>query len=103
MKKDETYVGLDQDQYGGMTDIGRIIKDARAFGLIDEHETCAGWTAHHIERLWEKVQGRWGEYGFSVNRLPDGLKARYMALQEAAIAEARERGWNPDHDLQNET
>ena len=102
MKKDETYIGLDQDRYGGMTDIGRIIKDARAFGFIDDQETCAGWTAQNIERLWEKVQHRWGEYGFSVSHFPEDLRTRYVALQEAAIARAREHGWNPDHDLEDE-
>jgi hypothetical protein len=30
MKKDERYAGLDQDIQGGMTDIGRIVRDAQA-------------------------------------------------------------------------
>lgn len=102
MKKDETYVGLDQDIHGGMTDIGRIVRDAQAFGLIPDHETCAGWTAQGIEKLWERVQQCWREYGFSVSHFPAELRARYVALQESAIARAREQGWNPDLDLEDE-
>ncbi len=102
MRKDETYIGIDQDQFGGMTDIGRILRDAQAFGLIAETETGAGWTAQAIERLWEKVQQRWGEYGFSVQNFPDDIRARYLAIQEAAISRARSQGWDPDFDLEND-
>ena len=41
--KSDKYVGLDNDLFGGMTTIGKTIRDARVFGLIDETETCEGW------------------------------------------------------------
>jgi hypothetical protein len=39
------YVGIDKDTDGGMTVAGRIIRDARAFGIIPETGTCTGWDA----------------------------------------------------------
>lgn len=70
--------------------------------MIPVHETCAGWTAQNIEKLWEQVQQHWREYGFSVSRLPEELRIRYLALQESAIARARQHGWNPDQALEDE-
>lgn len=102
MKKDETYVGIDNDQFGGMTDIGRIIRDAWAFGLIPDTETCKGWQVQGIEKLWEKVQQSWGDYGFSVRNFPDDVRERYLAIHEAAINKAKTLGWNPDLDLEND-
>ncbi|MGI9212638.1 MAG: hypothetical protein ACR2HF_09205 [Methylococcaceae bacterium] len=102
MKKNDTYIGLDQDQYGGMTDIGRIVRDARAFGLIDEQETCAGWVAPAIEKLWINVQEYWREHGYSVAKLPEDVRTRYLKLQEAAVAKARHQGWNPDYELEDD-
>jgi hypothetical protein len=57
--KPTRYVGIDKDLYGGMTDPGRIIRDAWAFGLIPESETCAGWNAQAIGQLWEKTSAEW--------------------------------------------
>jgi len=102
MKKIEPYIGIHNDRYGGMTDIGRIIRDAWAFGLIPESETCAGWQAAGIEGLWEKVQETWERYGFSVRNFPDELSRRYLRIQEEAVARAKALGWNPDLDLENE-
>ena len=42
------YPGIDKDRYGGMTDIGRIIRDAWVFGLIPETETGIGWTYSRV-------------------------------------------------------
>ncbi len=36
------YAGTDKDIDGGMTVAGRIIRDAWAFGIIHETETCEG-------------------------------------------------------------
>ena len=52
MNPSKRYVGIDQDTSGGMTDTGRIIRDAWVFGLLPESETCAGWNSHAIEDLW---------------------------------------------------
>ena len=49
------YPGIHNDQYGGMTPTGSIIKDAWLFGILPETETCEGWTASGIQDLYEKV------------------------------------------------
>lgn len=41
----EPYAGIDKDIDGGMTAAGRIIRDAWAFDILPETETCAGWDA----------------------------------------------------------
>jgi hypothetical protein len=102
MKKDETYTGIHNDLFGGMTDIGRIIRDAWAFGLLAETETCEGWRAREIESLWEKVDQQWEKYGFSVGSFPDDLRQRYLRIQEEAVERAKSSGWNPDSDLESE-
>jgi hypothetical protein len=98
-RKNKTYIGIDKDAYGGMTDSGKIIRDAWVFGLIPEQETCAGWMAQGIEDLWRKVDNEWEKYGFLVSNLPDDLKQKYMRIQKEAIQRAREIGWDPDNDL----
>jgi hypothetical protein len=90
------YVGIDNDIDGGMTDTGKIIRDAWVFGLIDQTETCEGWLPQGIEDLWRKVNGEWEKYGFRVRNLPDDLQQRFMRIQNDAVKKAREAGWNPD-------
>jgi len=89
------YPGIDADHYGGMTDTGKIIRDAWVFGLIPESETCKGWTPERIERLWEQVQDQWANYGFRVANLPPDLRERHERIQAEAWARAREQGWDP--------
>lgn len=96
------YVGLDNDMNGGMTDTGKIIRDAWVFGILDEGETCEGWLAPGIEDLWRKVNARWEEYGFSVGALPEDLRERFMAIHGAAMERARAAGWDPDTELAGE-
>jgi len=96
MKRGEKYPGLDQDPYGGMTDIGRIILDAKVFGLIPESETCAGWEHNQIEALYEKVHAAWNPYGHMVSRLPEDMRQRHARLYGAAVKTARELGWTAD-------
>ncbi|MGD8615965.1 MAG: hypothetical protein PVI91_09920 [Gammaproteobacteria bacterium] len=95
-KADQRYVGVDKDIDGGMTDTGRIIRDAWAFGLIDESETCAGWMRQGIEDLWRKVDAEWEKYGFRVSSLPDELRERYLRIQRQAVERARASGWDPE-------
>lgn len=102
MKEKESYVGIHDDLYGGMTDIGKIIRDAWAFGLIPESETCAGWRAQGIENLWEKVQGHWAKYQFSVRHLPDDVRERYLRIQDEAVKTAKSSGWNAELDVDEE-
>lgn len=93
------YVGIDKDVNGGMTQAGKIVRDAWVFGLLEEGETCEGWSATQVERLWVEVNAEWEKYGWQVNGLPDELRARFMRIQKAAVVTAREAGWNPDLDI----
>lgn len=95
-KVDQRYVGIDKDINGGMTDTGRIIRDAWAFGLIEETETCEGWLSQGIEDLWRKVQEEWEKYGYQVGKLPDELRERFLRIQDAAMKRARAEGWDPE-------
>jgi hypothetical protein len=96
---DRKYVGIHNDANGGMTDTGKIIRDAWVFGLIPEEETCEGWLVPGIEDLWQKVNAEWEKYGFLVGNLPDELKQKYLRIQQQAVQRARKVGWNPDNEL----
>lgn len=102
MTDPRTYVGIDDDRNGGMTDTAKIIRDARVFGLIPETETGKGWRIEAMEALWEQVDAEWGKYGFLVNRLPDDLRDKFMAAQAGAIARARAAGWSGEQELADE-
>lgn len=94
-KISERYVGIDKDIHGGMTDTGKIIRDAWVFGLIDESETCEGWLSQGIEDLWRKVNDEWEKYGFLVGNLPDELRERFLRIQTEAVEKAKAAGWDP--------
>jgi len=96
--KNRSYVGLHNDDFGGMTDTGKIIRDAWVFNIIPETETCEGWLAAGIEDLWRKVNEQWEKYGFRVSALPPDMQTRYLRIQDDAIKRARESGWNPELD-----
>ncbi|HFD80926.1 MAG TPA: hypothetical protein ENK05_11140 [Gammaproteobacteria bacterium] len=93
------YPGIDQDVNGGMTDEGKIIRDAWLFGLLDESETCAGWSRERLAQLWARVDEQWQRYDFLVSRLPPDLYARFERIQAEALERARAAGWNPDTEL----
>jgi hypothetical protein len=101
-KKPAQYVGIDQDINGGMTATGRIIRDAWAFGLIPESETCAGWNAQAIEQLWEKTTSEWSRYNHRVNELPEEIRTRYLRIQQAALEQARSAGWDGAVELSDD-
>lgn len=90
------YVGIHNDIDGGMTDTGKIIRDAWVFGLIPETETCQGWLAQGIEDLWRKVNDEWEKYHFTVRMMPEEMRERYLRIQEEAVQRARAAGWNPE-------
>jgi hypothetical protein len=96
--KKQIYPGIDKDQYGGMTDIGRIVRDAWVFGLIPENETCAGWDYSRIEILYDKVHAEWVKHGHQPGRLPTDLKQRHERIYAAAVTRARELGWSVELD-----
>lgn len=95
--KPNVYVGLNNDSHG-ITQLGRIVLDARVFGLIPETEDCAGWDLQRMQLLANQVEARWDEYGNLPSRLPDDLRARHSAIYEQALARARQLGWNPELD-----
>ena len=96
MSKPEKYIGIDNDIHGGMTEIGKIIRDAWVFELIPESETCAGWNAAGIDSLLDKVNREWDKYGCLVRNLPEPLKERHQRIYEQAIERAKAAGWDPD-------
>jgi len=93
------YVGIDKDINGGMTDTGKIIRDAWVFGLIAETETCEGWLADGIEELWRRVDAEWEKYGFLVGNLPDDLRERFMRIHAQALDRAKAAGWDAEDEL----
>ncbi|MGD8641176.1 MAG: hypothetical protein PVG89_11145 [Gammaproteobacteria bacterium] len=97
----KTYVGIQNDQYGGMTQTGSIIKDAWLFDLLPETETCEGWSVSQMQGLYEQVYAAWEPYGHMVSRLPDALQQKHREIHDAAVKKARELGWDPD--LSDET
>ena len=104
MKKDvKKYVGINNDRFGGMTDTGKIIRDAWIFGFLPETETCEGWLAQGVQGLWEKTHAEWDKYGFLVSNLPPELKERFERIQAEAVERAKEQGWDPDRDVSEDS
>lgn len=93
-RQKQPYVGIDKDTDGGMTAAGRIIRDAWAFGIIPETETCAGWNTQRLEDLWTKTHEEWEKYGHQVNQLPGDIRERYLRIQREAFDNARKAGWD---------
>ena len=103
MKDTKKYIGIHNDLNGGMTDTGKIIRDAWVFGLIPESETCEGWLPQGVEDLWVRVNREWEKYGFLVSRLPPELREKFMRIQDVALARARAAGWDPERDIADES
>ena len=93
------YVGINNDLFGGMTDTGKIIRDAWVFGLIPESQTCEGWMAQGLEDLWCKVNMEWEKYGFQVSNLPQDLREKFMRIHDDALVQAKAAGWDAEKDL----
>jgi len=93
---EQLYAGLHEDQNGGMTNLGQIVKDGRVFGLIPDNEDCKGWNAGQMQVLYEKIYVEWEKYGHLPSRLPEELLQRYMRIHQEAIARAKAEGWDPE-------
>ncbi|MEF8792695.1 hypothetical protein [Thiohalorhabdus sp.] len=91
-----TYPGIHNDRYGGMTDAGRLIRDAWVFGILPESETCEGWDYGRLENLYNQVAEAWEPYGHLVKYLPEDLRERHERIHGEATKRARELGWQPD-------
>ena len=96
--KPDKYVGIENDLFGGMTSIGKTIRDAWVFELIDETETCEGWNLAGIDALLQKVNAEWDKYGCLVSRLPEDLFKRHQRIHGEATKIAREHGWDGEYE-----
>lgn len=102
MNNIKKYPGIHSDVFGGMTDIGHIVRDAWVFELIPETETCQGWERAQFDELYTKVHQAWEPYGHMVSHLPAGLRERHERIYTEAVKRARELGWSPDLDDEDE-
>ncbi len=98
-KTPKKYVGYYNDMNGGMTDTGKIIRDAWIFGFIPETETCEGWLSQGIQDLWQKTSAEWEKYGFLVSNLPEDIRERFERIQAKAVEHAKQAGWDPEKDV----
>lgn len=103
MSRPDKYVGIDNEVNGGMTTIGKIIRDAKVFGLIDDSETCQGWNFAGIDSLLDKVNNEWDKYGCLVSHLPKDLFERHQKIHGAAVEKAREAGWSGEVETDDES
>ncbi len=100
--KPDRYVGIDKDINGGMTTIGKIIRDAWVFELIPDTETCEGWNLAGIDALLQKVNDEWDKYGCLVSNLPEPLFERHRRIHGEAFEQARAAGWSGDDETYGE-
>jgi hypothetical protein len=91
----DKYVGLNQDRHG-ITQLGRVVLDARMFGFIPDSQDCAGWTIGQMQPLMDKVDKEWDKYGNLPSRLPTELAERHAHIYAEAIARAKQRGWDAE-------
>ena len=102
MAKPDRYVGIHNDIHGGMTSIGKIIRDAWVFELIPETETCENWNLARIDALLQKVNAEWDKYGCMVSHLPEPLRARHARIHGEALEKARAAGWSGETETGDE-
>lgn len=102
MTRPDKYVGINNEVSGGMTTIGKIIRDAWVFGLIDESETCEGWNFAGVDALLDKVNAEWDKHGCMVSNLPAELFDKHQRIHNKAIEEARAAGWSGEAETDDE-
>ena len=102
MAKSGTYIGLDKENNGGMTAIGKIIRDAWVFGLIEETEICENWNLADLDALLDKVNVEWDKYDCFVSNLPADLFERHQRIHGAAIVKAKEAGWSGESETDDD-
>jgi hypothetical protein len=102
MRKPRTYIGIDKDPKGAMNPTGNIIRDAWVFGIIPESETCEGWNVQAISALYDQVSDAWQPYGHLVSNLPPELRERHERIYANIVQIAKEKGWDPDKEIEDE-
>ena len=95
-------MGITNDVNGGMTVIGKIIRDAWVFNLIPETETCEGWNLAGIDALLQKVNSEWDKYGCLVSSLPKELFDRHQKIHLEWLEIARNSGWSGETETDDE-
>ncbi len=96
--KEQTYVGIHEDNDGGLTHLGRIVIDAWIFGILPESETCAGWSHSQMQNLYEKVYAAWEPFAHLPSRLPADLQRRHTRFYAQVIDTAKSKGWSAELD-----
>ena len=86
-----------------MTSVGKIIRDAWVFDLIEETETCEDWDLARLYVLLEKINDEWDKYGCMVNQLPKELFERHQRIHNEAIAKAEAAGWSGEDETDNDS
>ena len=94
----QLYFGVDNDAQGGLTHLGRIVRDAWEFGILPETETFAGWDSARMQNLYEQVYAAWEPYAHLPSRLPEELREKHSNLYAHAIQTARSSGWDAELD-----
>jgi len=61
-------------------------------------EVVTAGAVQGIENLYDKVSASWEPFGHLVSNLPPELRARHQRIYDAAVASAREQGWDPELD-----
>jgi len=102
MKKQNTYIRINKDAQGGMTAIGKMIRDAWVFSLIEETETCEGWILVRIDALLDQVNAEWDKYGCLASHLPKELFERHQKIHNGAIIKAKAAGWSGEVETEDE-
>ena len=102
MARPDKYVGINNEVNGGMTTIGKIIRDAWVFGVIEESETCEGWNFAGVDALLEKVNKQWDKYGCLVGNLPPELFEKHQRIHGKANEEAKKAGWCGEAETDDE-
>lgn len=97
-REQRRYAGVWDEEHGGMTPRGNIIRDAWVFGLLPEDEDGKGWTPDRFDALYARVFDAWAPYGHLASRLPPDLAERHRRIYDKAIEHARSKGWNPEID-----
>lgn len=92
----EKYVGVFKDNFGGMTNLGRVVRDAWVFGILDESESCEGWSRGQMDDLYQKVTDEWDKHGCLVSKLPPELFERHQEIYSRAVTDAKDKGWSGD-------
>lgn len=102
MVRPDKYIGIQNERNGGMTAIGKVIRDAWVFGIIEETETCEGWAFSRIDALLDKVNKEWDRFGCQVTQLPPELFEKHQRVHGKAIDLARTVGWSGEVETDND-